>query len=181
MIPRRIFLTKGVGVSKEKLQSFEIALRDAGIHYCNIVSVSSILPPGCRILSREKGIAALRPGQIIFSVLARNDTNEPNRLVAASIGLAKPWDGNTYGYISEHHSFGENEERAGDYAQDLAATMLASTLGIDFDPESDWDRRREVYRMSGKIVESRSVTQTARGDKLSRWTTVVAAAVFLLE
>jgi len=60
-IPDKIFLTKGVGVHRERLASFELALRDAGIAFCNLVYVSSILPPGCTVLSKDKGLALLLP------------------------------------------------------------------------------------------------------------------------
>ncbi len=180
LIPKEVFFTRGVGIHKEKLQSFEMALRKAGIAKCNLVNVSSILPPNCKIIGPEKGIKKLQAGQITYSVMARNATNEPNRLVAASIGLAYPTGRKSYGYLSEHHSFGENREIAGDYAEDLAASMLATTLGIPFDPERNWDERKQVYRASGKIFGSRSTTQTARGDKDGKWTTVVAAAIFIM-
>ena len=179
MIPREVFFTKGIGVHKDKLQSFELALRSAGVAKSNLVHVSSILPPGCRIVSREKGVKKLAAGQITFCVMARNSTDEPNRMVAVSIGLAVPEDRSSYGYLSEHTSFGENKRRAGDYAEDLAATMLASTLGLRFDPDTAWDERKQVYRMSKKLVTSRSITQTGRGDRNGRWTTVMAAAVFI--
>ncbi|HEX17297.1 MAG: arginine decarboxylase, pyruvoyl-dependent [Thermoplasmata archaeon] len=179
MIPKAVFLTKGVGIHKDRLQSFELALRDAGIGMCNLVKVSSILPPNCKIISRERGIRLLKPGEITYCVLSKNETNEPYRKISASIGLAIPKDKNAYGYISEYHSFGEGYREAGDYAEDLAATMLATTLGIDFDPDKAWDERKQLFRMSGKIVRTRSITQTAIGDKEGRWTTVVAAAVFL--
>ena len=177
-VPRYVFFTKGVGRHKERLASFELALRDAGIEKFNLVSVSSILPPNCKIVSKEKGISALKAGEIVYCVMARNETNEPNRLIAASIGCAIPADSNAYGYLSEHHSFGEKEETAGDYAEDLAAQMLATTLGIEFDPEKAYDERKEEYKMSGKIVRTRNITQSAVGKK-GLWTTVVAAAVFV--
>jgi arginine decarboxylase len=180
LIPREVFFTKGVGVHKEKLQSFEMALRQAGIAKCNLVYVSSILPPECKIISPEKGINKLRPGQITYAVMSRNEAQEPNRLLAASVGMAWPADHSTYGYISEHHSFGQKKLVAGDYAEDLAATMLATTLGIPFDPDKNWDERKQIYRMSGKVIKSRSVTQTARGDKHGKWTSVIAAAVFIM-
>ena len=181
MIPKKVFFTKGVGVHKEKLQSFEMALRRAKIAECNLVYVSSILPPDCRIISPAEGIRKLRPGQITYCVMSQNASNEPNRLLAASVGVAYPADHSSYGYLSEHHSYGEKKAVAGDYAEDLAATMLATTLGIPFDPDKCFDERKQVYRMSGKIIHSRSVTQTARGDKIGRWTTVIAAAVFITE
>jgi arginine decarboxylase len=181
MVPKRIFFTKGVGKHKHELQSFELALRNAGIEKCNLVSVSSIVPPNCKILSRERGIQELKPGAITHCVISRNKTNEPNRLVAAAIGVATPKDPNNYGYISEHHSFGETAQKAGDYAEDLAASMLATTLGLDFDVEKAWDERKQEYKMSGRIVRTKSVVQTAQGEKNGLWTTVIAVAVFLEE
>lgn len=181
IIPKKIFFTKGVGRHKHELQSFEMALRDAGIEKFNLVSVSSILPPGCAIVAREDGLRELLPGQIVHVVMARNSTSEPNRVVAASIGCAVPADGTQYGYLSEHQTFGENASIAGHYAEDLAATMLATTLGIPFDPEKDWDERDDQYKMSGKIVKSFNVTKTAEGEKSGVYTTVIAAAVFVTE
>lgn len=181
MIPKKVFFVKGVGTHKDKLASFELALRDAGIETQNLVHVSSILPPNCEIIPRTKGTARLKPGQITFCVMARNETKEPNRLISAAIGLAVPKDSNTYGYLSEHHSFGEKADIAGDYAEDLAATMLATTLGIEFDPEKAWDERKQEYITSGKIIRTTHVCQSAEGNKRGLWTTVIAAAVFLME
>ena len=179
MIPTKFFLTKGVGVHKDYLTSFEAALRDAGIAHFNLVSVSSILPPGCKKITREKGLKLLNPGEIVFVVMARNAINEPNRLLSASIGCAVPADNKKHGYLSEHHSFGEIHEKCGDYVEDLAASMLASTLGLKFDPDEAWDSRRQAFRLSGKIIRTTNATQTARGNKDGQWTSVVAAAVFI--
>ncbi|MDO9585819.1 MAG: arginine decarboxylase, pyruvoyl-dependent, partial [Syntrophales bacterium] len=102
-VPNQLFFTKGVGTHREQLHSFELALRDAGIEKCNIVQVSSILPPGCRIISKAEGLKKLKPGSIIFCVMSRCHSDEPRRLLSAAIGCAIPADKNTYGYISEHH------------------------------------------------------------------------------
>jgi arginine decarboxylase len=181
MIPKMMFFTKGVGIHKEQLESFELALRDAGIQKCNIVSVSSIFPPGCKVIPREKGLQLLSPGEITFCVLARNTTNEPNRLIAASVGVALPSTKQTYGYLSEHHSFGETGEKAGEYAEDMAATMLATTMGIKLDPNIAWDERKQQYKASGLIIKTSNVTQSAEGHKDGLWTTVIASAVFIIE
>ena len=178
-VPKKIFFTKGVGKHKEKLQSLELALRKAGIEKCNLVSVSSIFPPNCKIITKSQGIKLIQPGQIVFCVMSTNSTNEPNRMISASVGLAVPAEPNHYGYLSEHHAYGETDEISGDYAEDLAASMLASTQGVEFDPEKNYDERKEIYRMSGKIVKSRSTTQSAKGDKKGLWSTVIAAAVLL--
>jgi arginine decarboxylase len=179
MVPNKIFYTKGVGVHKEKLASFEMALRVAGLAHCNLVLVSSIFPPGCKIVSKEEGLKFLKPGEIVFAVYDRESNNEPNRLIAASIGVAIPADPSMHGYLSEHHSFGETDEKAGEYAEDLAASMLATTLGIEFDPELDWDEREQIFKMSGKIVRTANITQSAVGNKDGLWTTVFAAGVFI--
>jgi arginine decarboxylase len=179
MIPKYFFLTKGVGKHKEQLQSFELALRDAGIQHCNIVSVSSIIPPGCKMISRERGLKMISPGEITFIVIARNSTNEAYRLVASSIGVAIPSGKHNYGYLSEHHTFGQPDDKAGDYSEDLAATMLATTMGIQFDPETDWHEKEQLFKTSGMIIKTANVTQTATGDKGGLWTTTVAAAVFV--
>ncbi len=179
MIPKNFFLTKGVGKHKEKLQSFELALRAAGIHYCNIVNVSSIVPPGCKLISREAGLKRIKPGEITFVVMSRNSTREPHRLIAASIGLAIPSGKSNYGYLSEHHSYGQKAEAAGDYSEDLAATMLATTMGIPFDPETAWDERKQLFKTSGLIIRTTNITQSATADKNGLWTTVIAAAVFV--
>lgn len=182
LVPRKIFFTKGVGYHRDKLQSFELALRAAGVEKCNLVTVSSIFPPNCTIISKEAGRKLLEPGQITFVVLAKECTNEPNRLAFASIGLARPKDKQRYGYISEHHGFGETAKKAGDTAEDLAATMLGSTLGIEVNPDAAWDERKQVYKVDARnIFESRSIVQTARGNKDGLYTTVVAMAVMLLD
>ena len=178
LVPSKIFFTKGVGVHKDKLASFELALREAGVAHCNLVLVSSIFPPGCKKISKEEGTKLLSPGQVVFAVYDRNATNEPNRLIAASVGVAIPADPLQHGYLSEHNSFGESDQKAGDYAEDLAASMLATTLGIEFDANQAWDEREQLYKMSGKIVRTANVTQSAIGNKDGLWTTVFASAVF---
>src|SRR3989339_1761262 len=181
MTPSKIFFTRGVGVAKRQLMSLEMAFRNAGIEKFNLVTVSSILPPACQRITKEKGLEMLKPGEIVFCVMARNATNEPNRLIAASIGCAVPADKDQqYGYLSEHHSFGETDQKAGDYAEDLAATMLATTLGIEFDSNTAWDEREQIYKMSAKIIRTTNITQSALGNKDGLWKTVLSAAVFIL-
>ncbi len=181
MVPKRVFLTKGVGKHKERLTSFELALRDAGIAAQNLVRVSSIFPPNCKLIPRSLGLKRLHHGEVVFAVIAENSTREPHRLLASSIGLAIPADRTTYGYLSEHHSFGQDDRTAGDYAEELAAEMLATTLDVDFDPDKSWDEKKEVYRLSNKIVRTMNSTQSAVGDKRGHWTTVIAAAIFLFD
>jgi len=179
IIPNKVFFVKGVGVHKEKLASFEAALRDAGIEKYNLVYVSSIFPPKCKTMKKEEGLKQFKPGQIVFCVMAKSETQEPNRLISAAIGLALPKTKNKYGYLSEHHSYGEKGEHAGEYAEDLAATMLATTLGVPFDPNQAWDERKKQYKASGHIFRTTHMAQSAEGNKNGLWTTVISAAVFI--
>ena len=176
-VPTKVFFTKGVGRHRESLTSFELALRDAGIEKYNLVQVSSIFPPKAKIIKKEEGLKLLSPGEVVFVVMSRCSSDEPRRLVAASVGCALPAETSTYGYLSEHHAFGQTEKVAGDYAEDLAAGMLASTLGIDFDEDESWDEKRKVWKISGKIYRSFNITQSAfvKDD----YTTVIAAAVLV--
>ena len=176
--PRKLFFTRGRGTHKEELRSFELALRNARIEMCNLVSVSSIIPPHCKIISRSEGLKQVEPGMITFSVMARCSSNEPRRLIAASVGCAIPQDRSKYGYLSEHHAYGQTDTVAGDYSEDLAAAMLASTLGIEFDEDESWDEKKEVFRISDEIVRTRNITQSAVSKGIG-YTTVIAAAVFL--
>ena len=175
-----MFFTRGTGKHRESLQSFEEALRDAGIAGMNLVRVSRILPATCKIVSRKRGLQQLTPGQIMFCVLAECRTNEPNRLAGAAIGLAVPADNTKHGYIAEYHGFGMKQRVCIDYVEDMAATMLATTQGIDLDPDKAYNERKEIYQAKGLIVRTHASVHTVEGDKNGLWTTAVAAAVLIL-
>src|SRR6266446_3960278 len=133
-VPTKAFLTKGVGRHKEKLTSFEMALRDAHLANFNLVRVSSIFPPHCELVDREEGLSLMKPGQV--------------------------------------------EMTSGEYAEDLAASMLATVLGVPFDSDKAWDERREQWLLSGEIVRTMNITSTAECGDDGRWTTVVSAVCF---
>jgi arginine decarboxylase len=179
-VPTKVFLTKGVGRHRYQLKSFEEALRKAGVAQQNLVQVSSILPPSCKVVPREEGLKKLIPGQIMYCVMARSDTNEHGRLIASSIGIAVPKDRTKWGYISEVHDYGKNQQEAADMAEDLAADMLGTTLGLEVDPNQAWSEKEQVYKASGLIIRTSNITQTARGEK-GLWTTTVAIAMLLMD
>lgn len=179
ILPKKMFLAKGAGIHRDKLSSKELALRNASIAPFNIVRVSSIYPPFCKLISKDAGLKYLTPGQVVFTVISECATNEPNRLIAASVGVAIPKKSEQYGYLSEVHTYGSPEKKAGDYAEDLAASMLATILGVKFDPDSSYDKRKETWKISNEIFKTTAITQSARGDKNGNWTSVIAAAVFI--
>ena len=180
LVAKKLFLTKGVGVADDKLTSFEFALRNAGIAGTNIVLISSIFPPQAKLIPRKDGLKLIKPGQVLFTIYSRNQTNEPHRLVSASVGVAQPKDSSKYGYLSEYESFGQDERKTGDYAEDIAAQMLASSLGIPFDIDKSWDEKRQQWTISGQIYKTKNITQAAKGNKNGKWTTVFAAAVLIV-
>lgn len=181
LVPVQAYLTRGVGVHREELVAFEIALRDAGIAAQNLVAVSSILPPACELIDRATGEKTLRAGQILHVVMSREETREPHRVLGAGIGIARPSDRSVHGFIAEHGGFGVTQRELEEHAEDLAVTMLASTLGLDPDPDLSRADRAQVLRDSGQIADSRSIVSVSAGDPEGRWTCVVAACVFVME
>jgi len=180
LVPTKVFLSKGVGRHKYQLKSFEEALREAGVAQQNLVQVSSILPPGCKVIGRENGLKRLIPGEICYCVMAKADTNEHGRLVASSVGIALPKDNSKWGYLSEVHGYGMDRQEAADMAEDLAAGLLGTTLGLEVDPNKDWSEKEQVYQASGLIIRTSNATQIAQGQR-DLWTTTVAVAVFLFD
>ena len=179
-VPKKIFLTKGKGLSKERLTSFELALREAGIASLNLISVSSILPPKCNFVSQKEGINLLSPGQVVPVVLARSDSNSLGDIVSSGVGVAIPKDNEHYGYLSEHHCIGMDDYSMEEYVEDLAAEMLATTYGVKFDPEASWDEKRELWRIDDRIVKTKSIIQTEELDQQGYWLTTISAAVLIL-
>ena len=179
-VPKKIFLTKGIGFHKEKLASFELALREAGIAPLNLITVSSILPPHCKFIDKDEGVLLLKPGQIVPVVLAKSESNIPSTLVSSGVGVAVPRDKDHYGYLSEHHCTGMNDIKMEEYVEDLAAEMLATTYGIKFDPDASWDEKRELWSIDNRIVKTRSEVQTGVVNDEGHWTTTIAAAVLIL-
>lgn len=161
LIPKKVFFTSGVGRHSEYLESFELALRDAGIEKFNLVTVSSILPPKCKIVSKEDGLRELASGEIVFAVLSRNASNEQHRVVSTAVGCAIPKNPDRqHGYLSEHHSFGESMDDAAKYAEKLAVSMYSTWTKEEPERETSVSRSAEVEK--------------------DTWTTVVSAAVFVL-
>jgi len=180
LVPSKVFLTRGQGRHKEKLVSFEKALREAGIAPFNLVRVSSIYPPHARFVSKAAGLRLLKPGQILFVVLSENATDEPRRLISASIGMAVPDDPSHYGYLAEHSDVGKSEMETGLHTEYLAAEMLATKLGENLKEQAPGKPAKSFRVSNGLSLKTRSVTQTATGEA-GLWTTALAAAVLILE
>ncbi len=178
IVPSKVFLVRGQGRHKEKLVSFEQALRQAGIAPYNLVRVSSIYPPHCRYVAKAAGLKLLRPGQILFVVLSENATEDPAERITASIGMAVPDDPSRYGYLAEHSDNGKSARETAAHCEYLAAEMLATKLGEKLHSPGPAGRGQSFRISNGLSLKTRSVTQAARGVS-GVWTTVVAAAVLV--
>jgi arginine decarboxylase len=178
IVPAKVFLVRGAGRHKEKLVSFEKALREAGIAPYNLVRVSSIYPPHCRYVAKAAGLKLLEPGQILFVVLSENATDDPRQLVTASIGMAVPDDPSHYGYLAEHSDTGKSARDTSRHCEYLAAEMLATKLGERLQAPGAAGPDKAFRISNGLSLKTRSVTQGAKGEA-GLWTTVVAAAVLV--
>jgi arginine decarboxylase len=179
LVPKAVFLTKGVGVHSERLNSFEEALRDARISSINLVTVSSIVPPYCQLLDIEEGLKLLSPGQLTFSVISKCDCNEEGRLMSAAVAILLPDNPDDYGYISEFHSHGMEAEEVEDWVCDQAAELYASAKGLKINWKRAWSPIDEKYTLAERSFSPKYVVSMASGKK-DKWVTTVAAAVFIL-
>ena len=180
MVPKYAFIVSGCGKAKEKLASFEMALRDAGIAEYNLVKVSSILPPNCKIINKKKGISMLSPGQIVFVVMSEQSTNEPGRQITASVGIAIPPDRSKHGYLSEHHSYGQTKKESGIYSKNLAAYMLATIMDGSLNAEKNSNQQKDLWKIKGKPIQTKEVTSYSCGDQNGNWVTVLSAVVLII-
>ena len=178
LVPSKVFLVRGVGRHKEKLVSFEKALREAGIAPYNLVRVSSIFPPHCRYITRAAGLKLLQPGQILFVVLSENATNDPGQVISSSIGMAVPDDPSHYGYLAEHSDTGKSARDTAAHCEYLAAEMLATKLGEKLKEPGPGTPAKSFRISNGLSLKTRSVCQSAKGET-GLWTTTIAAAVLI--
>ncbi len=158
LIPSKVFFTFGKGSAKMELEAFELALREAKIERFNLVTVSSIVPPNCKVISKEEGLSRMKAGQIAFVVLSRIDSKKVDQTISASVGAAIPKKG--YGYLSEYNA-AEAIDLAKKKAERLAEHMLSTT--------------------KAEKVNDVSVTSISSSIKVKKgmWACAVAAAVLL--
>lgn len=163
--PKYAFLTSGVGEGEDFLVAFDGALREAGISSQNLVPVSSVFPPECKLVEKEEGIKMLKAGRISFCVMARLESNVANERISAGVGLIIPSNKEIYGYLSECKSSEKNKEEMETCAQDVAVKLLAAKLGMD----------------TGSLeYEKRTSIAASAVVKEGNWSSVVASCVFIL-
>jgi arginine decarboxylase len=180
IVPTKFFFTKGVGVHEKDMRAFEEALRDAGIHTCNLIKTSSIIPPGCKRISLEDGMKLIPAGQITFAILAQSQTNEPGQIITAGIGMAQPKDKTQYGYLTEVESaIGRTEEDVEQDVIEMAIENLVTEWDPKFDGEKVYKKGKKNYSIKGRDISVDSVVASAKGAEKNQFTVVVAVAVFI--
>jgi len=177
-MPTKLFLTKGMGFHKDKLFSFELALRDAGIEKCNLIYVSSILPSSCDLISKKEGLELLSPGQMTFCVMSKNESNKKNELISAAIGISKPLKSDNFGYIYERSVRGNKAKLSGGISESMAVEMLATRINLPFN-RAEFLKTKNNDKKNENIF-STHIFQLAKNNKDLSWVTVVAAAVFII-
>ena len=58
--------------------------------------------------------------------------------------------------------------------------MLATTYGVNFDPDASWDEKRELWEIDNRIVKTKSLIETAKVNAEGYWCTTVSAAVLII-
>lgn len=160
IIPKKVFYVTGSARHPDKLVSFELALRDAGIHRFNLVPVSSIKPPGCEEINKERGLAGLKTGQIVFCVLCRAESCHEGTVVTSTIGVATPSNPELHGYFSEHHDTGLTNEEAKNNGERIASEMLRSLYGKQCD------------------ISAKSFVASIKVERDGEWHCAISAAIF---
>ncbi len=179
-VPRKLFLTKGLGRHEDRLVSLALAVRNARIAQLNLVQVTGgILPPQCELVTAQEGLRRLAPGQIVHAIVSTAATNEPYRVVAASTAVAMPKDRSRPGCLAARDSAGESEQQAALRTEELAVAQLAALLGIELDRRAAYDANQDLWTLARDVVITRSVTQAVSGDRSGHWTSVIAAALFM--
>ena len=182
IVPNKFFFTKGVGVHEKDMRAFEEALRDAGVHTCNFIKTSSVIPPGCKLISKEEGKRLLKPGQITFAIIAQSETNEPGQRVVAGIGMAQPKDPKLYGYLTEvEEAIGRTDEDVEEDVIEMALGNLVTEWNPKFDGASSYRKGKKNYKLEGRDIIVDSMVQSAEGAEKNQYTVVLVLVVFIYE
>lgn len=183
IVPTKFFLTKGVGIHEKELRAFEEALRDAGIHTCNLIKTSSVIPPGCKRINVEEGMKMIPPGQITFAVLAQSQTNEPGQIISAGIAMAQPKDKSIHGYLTEvEEAIGRTAEDVEQDCIEMAIeNLITEQKKKSFDGESVYRKGKKNYTIQGMDIAVDCLVSSAQGAEKNKYTVVLVAAVFIYE
>ncbi len=119
-IPELYFIGAAAAEGEHPLTAFDAALLKIGIGDCNLVRVSSILPPGCRQAPDD---FHLPDGALVPTVYGMASSTRPGERVAAAVGLGFSTEG--LGVIMEHAGVMSAEE-----ARSRVEEMIREAFGL---------------------------------------------------
>ena len=105
-MPTRYFLASGTSEGYTSLNAFDGALLQAGIGNTNIVKMSSIVPPHCKLVAP----IALPPGALVPAAYAAITSDVPGEIISAGVAVALPEDEDQNGLIMEYSAKGERHK-----------------------------------------------------------------------
>ena len=187
-VPTRVFFTSGVGFHKTQRVAMQHAMREAGLADCNLVKISSVIPPACQVVTRERGLRMLEAGAIAHAVIAQGVTKEPHQRVSVALCWGQPDREDLPGYITEieeEEANGKSEQTAIDEAGEALTAMLAEKIGAKVDAPKVWGQRgrERRLRIGGVNVRVGSIAESAVGpeaqDGESKYAIAMAFAVYL--
>jgi arginine decarboxylase len=182
MVPQKVFWTKGVGTHKENKNARDAASREAGVGKLNLVTVSSILPPGIQEIGLDEFIKLVQPGEIVFSIHGVCESNVPGQKVCAGMGRARPWDKSHTGYVTElFEEPGVQEEDIQKRVETMALQLFADENGVEgFTAEDVWKKGKTTYEVGGIKVEIDSIIASGVCNHDGDYTCAMVMAVFVL-
>ena len=182
-VPEKVFFFKLKWFHEDELVSFELALRDAGVEMFNFVPVSSIYPPNCEVVDYQEWIKYLKPGQIVFCVMARYSSNKPGEKIFSSVWCAFPKDKSKWWYFTEYHGTISGLKQK--IENDKKIKTAIDFFGVNLEWEIDWWKYAEQsarYMLETgfeqEVESSQSIYQEAIVPE-NKWATVLSIAVFI--
>lgn len=103
-----ITIMSGKGYGKTPLSAFDAALKDAGIYNYNLITMSSIIPPGSKIKEKKFVTPDDEYGNKLYVVKSEIRTRESGKFIGAALGWYQLPDGR--GVFVEHEEIGETKD-----------------------------------------------------------------------
>lgn len=187
-IPARVFFVSGTATHQLERVALQRAMREAGVADCNLVKVSSLIPPEARIIPSAEGRRLLHPGNIVHAVIAQAQTNEPHQRISTAIAWAKPDRLDVPGYIAELEedlAKGKSAATAEMTVGEEALEIMAMRLRTKVDAKRAWERRgrSRTVRIGRTTVHTGSLSVSIVGpeeqDGESPWAAAFVAAIYV--
>jgi arginine decarboxylase len=181
MLPTQLFLTSGIGTHKEDKNARDRASVQAGISRLNLVSVSSILPAGIKLIDRATFDSRVKDGQIVFAINGICQSNKPGQRVTASLSLAVPHDPTVTGFVTELFEYpGLQEDQARQRTEKMVLQLFAEQHGdTKFVADDVWQPTNSEYEIANHPLRLLTVSQSGVCNEDGDFTCAIVAAVFL--